>query len=196
MKRRYELKKRAERQAQTRQRIVEAAVALHRERGVAHTTITEVAERAGVQRLTVYNHFPGDDALLESCSEHWWGLHPLPDAGAWAVVDGLEERLRAALRDLYPYYARTEDMNEKFLRDASLVPAVSGLLDRTWRPYLREARDVVARASQRSRRRRLLAAIALALDFHTWQTLVRAGGLSVDEAIDVAAAAVCAADAA
>jgi AcrR family transcriptional regulator len=196
MKRKYELKKRAERQAQTRRRIVEAAVALHLERGVAQTTITEVAERAGVQRLTVYNHFPDDAALLESCSDHWWGLHPLPDVGAWAKVDGLEERLRAALRDLYPYYARTEGMNEKFLSDAPLVPAVGDLLDRTWRPYLRAARDVVARASKRSRRRTLLGAIALALDFHTWQTLVRAGGLSVDEAIDVAVAAVRAADAA
>jgi AcrR family transcriptional regulator len=195
MKRKYELKKRAERQAETRQRIVEAAVALHRERGVAHTTITEIAERAGVQRLTVYNHFPDDAALLDGCSKHWWGLHPLPDVGAWAGVDGLEQRLRAALRDLYAYYAETEDMNESFLRDASLVPAVGALLERTWHPYLREARDVVARASARRGRRTLLAAIALALDFHTWRTLVRDGGLAVDEAVDVVVGAVRAADA-
>jgi AcrR family transcriptional regulator len=195
MKRTYELKKRAESQAQTHQRIVEAAVALHRERGPAQTTITEIAERAGVQRLTVYNHFPDDAALVEGCSRHWWGLHPPPEAVAWSGVDGLEERLRSALRDLYAYYAETEEMTEKFLRDASLVPAVADLLDRTWRPYLREARDVIARASRRSRRRTLLAGITLALDFRTWQTLVRDGGLAVEDAIEVAVAAVSAADA-
>jgi AcrR family transcriptional regulator len=196
MKRRYELKKRAERQAETRQRIVEAAVALHRERGVAHTTITEIAERAGVQRLTVYNHFPDDAALVAGCSAHWEALHPVPDIGAWAAVDGLEPRLRAALHDLYAYYAETEQMTEKVLRDASLVPAVGEFVDRTWHPYLRQARDAVARAARaRGRRRRLLGAISLALDFNTWRTLVRAGGLSADEAVDVMAAAVCAADA-
>jgi AcrR family transcriptional regulator len=190
MKRRYELKKRAERQAETRQRIVEAAVALHRERGAANTTITEIAERAGVQRLTVYHHFPDDAALLDGCSSHWWGLHPLPDVTGWADVDGLEERLRAALRDLYTYYAETEDMSEKFLRDASLVSAVGDLVERTWRPYLQNARDVVARAST-SRRRTVLAAISLALDYYTWRTLVREGGLSVEEAVEVAVATVC-----
>ena len=117
MKRRYELKKRAERQAQTRQRIVEAAVALHRERGVAGTTVTEIAERAGVQRLTVYNHFPDEGALLEGCSGHWGALHPLPDVSAWAAIGDLEPRVRAALRDLYAYYEETEPMTEKFLRD-------------------------------------------------------------------------------
>jgi AcrR family transcriptional regulator len=197
MKRPYELKKRAERQAQTRRRIVEAAVALHRERGAADTTITEIAERAGVQRLTVYNHFPDDAALVAGCSAHWEALHPVPDVSAWAAFDGLERRLRAALRDLYSYYEETEQMTEKVLRDASLVPAVGDLVDRTWHPYFREARDVVARASgTRRRRRRLLGSISLALDFHTWRTLVRSGGLSRDEAIDVAVAAVCAAEAA
>ena len=196
MKRTYELKKRAERQAQTRERIVEAAVALHRERGVADTTVTEIAKRAGVQRLTVYNHFPDDDALIEGCSGHWAALHPLPDAGAWMAVDGLEERLRAALRDIYSYYDETEEMTEKFLRDASRIQALGDLLDRTWHPYFREARDVVARASGTRRPpRRLLAAIALALDFQTWRTLVRASGLSTDEAVDIVSAAVRAADA-
>jgi AcrR family transcriptional regulator len=195
MKRTYEMRKRAEQQAETRRRIVEAAVALHRERGPARTTITEIAERAGVQRLTVYNHFPDDAALVAGCSGHWWGLHPMPDPGAWGGVDGLEERLRVALRDLYAYYDETEEMTEKFLRDATLVPAVADSVEGTWRPYLGDARAVIARASTRPRRRALLAAITLALDFGTWRTLVRDGGLPVEEAIEVAVAAVCAADA-
>ena len=196
MKRTYELRKRAERQAETRRRIVEAAVALHEERGIAETTITEIAKRAGVQRLTVYNHFPDDDALVEGCSGHWAALHPLPDPEAWAAIDGLEPRLRAALRDLYAYYDETAEMNGKFLRDASRVRAVGDLLDRTWHPYFRAARDVVARASGRRRPpRRLLGAIALALDFQTWRTLVRSSGLSADQAIDLMTATARAADA-
>jgi AcrR family transcriptional regulator len=195
MKRSYELKKRAERQAETRERIVEAAVALHRERGVAETTITEIAKRAGVQRLTVYNHFPDDDALVAGCSGHWTTLHPLPDPGAWTGIDGLEARVRAALRELYAYYAETEEMTEKFLRDASRVQALGDLLDRTWHPYFRAARDVVAGATGRRRPpRRLLGAVALALDFQTWRTLVRTSGLPPAEAIELMAATVRAAD--
>ncbi len=169
-------------------------MALHRERGVADTTITEIAERAGVQRLTVYNHFPDEVALLEGCSSHWEALHPLPDASAWDTIVNLEQRLRTALRDLYAFFEETEPMTEKFLRDASLVPAISDLLDRSWHPYFREARDIVARATgSRRPSRSLLAAIALALDFHTWRTLNR-GGLSREDAIDVAVAAVLAVD--
>jgi AcrR family transcriptional regulator len=196
MKRTYELKKRAERQAQTRERIVEAAVALHQERGIAETTITEIAKRAGVQRLTVYNHFPDQDALVAGCSGHWAARHPLPDPGAWAAIDDLEARLRAALRELYAYYDETEEMTGKFLRDASRVQAVGDLLDRTWHPYFRAARDVVAGASDRRLPpRRLLGAVALALDFQTWRTLVRASGLPAGDAIDLMTATVRAAGA-
>jgi AcrR family transcriptional regulator len=96
--------------------------------------------------LIVYNHFPDDAALLEACSRHWWALHPLPDTTAWAAIDDLEERSRAALRDLYAYFEETGPMTEKFLRAATLVPAIADLLDRTWHPYFRDARDAVAGA--------------------------------------------------
>lgn len=191
----YELKERAERQARTRQRIVEAAVALHRERGVAATTITEIAQRAGVQRLTVYNHFPDDVALLQGCSGHWTTLHPFPDSDAWGAIDDPGERLIGALRDLYAYYEETESMTEKFLRDAPLDPALAELLAETWHPFFEQVRELLARGWQvrGARRSRLLAAIALAIDFHTWQSLVRDSGLSQQEAIRTMVAAVRAA---
>ncbi len=88
MNRKYELKERARRQAQTRQRIVEAAVDLHTTVGPARTTISAIAERAGVERHTVYAHFPDDRALFRACSEHWTARHPLPDLEALAEIDG------------------------------------------------------------------------------------------------------------
>src|SRR3954468_2933551 len=109
-KRKYELKKRAERQAETRRRIVEATVQLHQEVGPAKTTISEVAERAGVQRLTVYNHFPDERALLGACSAHWVEHNPPPDPTEWVAIDDPDERMRTALSELYGFYEATEDM--------------------------------------------------------------------------------------
>src|SRR3954454_19435117 len=108
MKRKYELKERARRQAETRQRIVEATVALHTSVGPAHTTISAIAERAGVQRHTVYAHFPDDDTLLEACAAHWRAAHPLPDLARSLDLEEPEERLRAVLSDVYEWYATVE----------------------------------------------------------------------------------------
>src|SRR4051794_34061775 len=124
MKRAYELKKRAERQDETRRRITEATVALHQEVGPAKTTVAEIARRAGVQRLTVYNHFPEDIELLGACQAHWLSLHPPPDpAGLASIADG-PARLRAALAGLYAWFRATETMTAHVERDASLVPAL------------------------------------------------------------------------
>src|ERR671919_2710297 len=84
--RKYEKKRRAEQEAETRQRIVEAMVALHREVGPARTTISAIAERAGVERLTVYRHFPDERSLFEACTGHWRASHPPPDPGPWTQI--------------------------------------------------------------------------------------------------------------
>src|SRR3954451_16864888 len=100
-KRRYELKARAEAQQATRSRIASAASSLHEEVGVARTTVADIARRAGVQRLTVYNHFPDLQALLPACTAHWLAEHPQPDlAPAFELADP-QQRLRAALTELY-----------------------------------------------------------------------------------------------
>src|SRR5215210_5120807 len=110
MKRKYELRKRAEQVAETRRRITEAAVELHRTVGPAATRISDVARRAGVQRVTVYNHFPDDASLFAACSAHWRALHPGPDPAAWASIEDSGERLRVGLRELYAWYRETESM--------------------------------------------------------------------------------------
>ena len=110
MARTYKLKQRAAQQAETRQRIVEAAVALHESLGGAGATVTAIAERAGVGRLTVYRHFPDERALLTACTTHYFVQHPPPDPAAWARIADPESRLRQALGELHAYYRRTEGM--------------------------------------------------------------------------------------
>ena len=185
-RRKYEMKKRAERQRETRRRIVEATVELHRTRGPANTTISEIAQRAGVNRLTVYNHFPDITGLLKACSRSWTERHPAPDPTPWAQINDPQVRLRTALTELYGFYARTEPMRANVLRDAQTMPALAALLEGSVVPYLKEVRDLLAQGWEacQKERRRLLATLALALDFHTWRSLERGSGLSRKEAVE------------
>src|SRR5215204_5749017 len=109
----YRKRRRAELEAETRVRITEATVDLHGSVGPARTTISAVADRAGVQRATVYRYFPDEDALFDACSSHWMAQHPLPDPAAWAKIEDPEERLRTALSELYEWYERGEYMLER-----------------------------------------------------------------------------------
>jgi AcrR family transcriptional regulator len=185
-KRKYEMKKRAELQCETRRRIVEATVELHRTRGPANTTISEIAQRAGVNRLTVYNHFPDITDLLKACSRSWTERHPAPDPTPWAQIRDPQERLRAALTELYGFYARTEPMRANVLRDAQTMPALAALLEGSVVPYLEAVRDLLTEGWEVSgdSRRRLLATLKLAIDFHTWRTLERGSGLNREEAVE------------
>jgi AcrR family transcriptional regulator len=185
-RRKYEMKKRAELQRETRRRIVEATVELHRTQGPANTTISEIAQRAGVNRLTVYNHFPDITELLRACSRHWTGQHPAPDPAPWAQIRDPEARLRTALTELYGFYARTEPMRANVLRDAETMPALAALLESTVVPYLEAVRDLLAEGWEvrKEGRRRLVATLKLAIDFHTWRSLERGSGLSREEAVE------------
>jgi AcrR family transcriptional regulator len=185
--RRYELKKRAEGVEQTRRRITDATIDLHRTVGPAATQISEIARRAGVQRLTVYNHFPDEAALLRACSEHWRALHPPPDPAAWAAVADPGERLRAALRDLYAWYRETEPMTANVLRDADRMPSLRAIIHNGLGRYLEAVRALLVQPyrARGRRRRRLEAAVAAATGFHLWQALAPLGD---DEAAQLAAA--------
>jgi AcrR family transcriptional regulator len=185
-KRKYEMKKRAERQRETRRRIVEATVELHRTRGPANTTVSEIAKRAGVNRLTVYNHFPDTTDLLRACSRSWTERHPAPDPKPWAQISDPQDRLRAALGELYGFYALTEPMRGNVLRDAETMPELAALLEGSVVPYLGAVRDLLAEGWEvgDDRRKRLLATIQLAIDFHTWRSLERESGLSREEAVE------------
>lgn len=177
-KRKYEKRQRAEAEAQTRLRITESAVELHGSLGPARTSMSAVAEHAGVRRSTLYRHFPDEEALFGACSAHWAAQNPPPDIEAWAEIGDAGERLATALDELYAYYSRTEGMMDKLLRDAPVVPIVDGLLG-GYRAFLDAAAQVLmrgsgARGKARDRRR---AAIGHALAFRTWQDLSRAQGL-------------------
>ncbi len=180
------MKKRAERQRETRRRIVEATVELHCTRGPANTTISEIAQRAGVNRLTVYNHFPDLTDLLKACSRSWTERHPAPDPTPWTQISDPRERLRKALTELYSFYARTEPMRANVLRDAQTMPELASLLEGSVVPYLEAVRDLLAKGWEvRGKgRRRLLATLALAIDFHAWRSLERGSGLSRKEAVE------------
>jgi AcrR family transcriptional regulator len=182
--REYQLKERAQQQAETRLRIVEAVVALHEEVGPARTTVVEIAERARVSRPTVYSHFPDERSLMTACSGHWLLANPRPDPAAWRDIDNPRTRLEVALEQLYVYYAPRERMLANVLRDAALLPSLAEALQHTIGSYVQTAADILGTGWQgrpRDRRKRL-AALRLALHFHTWQTLTRSGGLSNEEA--------------
>jgi AcrR family transcriptional regulator len=176
-KRKYELKKRAERLADTRRRITEATVELHRTVGPAATNINEVARRACVQRMTVYNHFPNDTALLTACSAHWRALHPAPDLAAWRAVEDPGARLRLGVGQLYGWYRETEPMTANVLRDSQVLPALRAILEGGLLRYLDQARQVLTEPlGARGRRRdRVDAAARAAIDLHTWRALAPLG---------------------
>jgi AcrR family transcriptional regulator len=186
-KRKYEQIERARRQAETRQRIVDALVELHETVGASRTTVTEVARRAGVGRMTVYNHFPTEAEMVAACTSHWIDLHPPPDVEAWTDIADPDARLERALRELYAYYGETRAMWTTAYRDARLVESLGKIMDETWFALLERAVDVLAagRGLRGARRARVRGALRLAIDFPTWRTLDDAG-LGAGAATDVA----------
>ena len=179
-KRPYRMKRRAELEERTRLRITEAAMELHGTVGPAHTSVTAVAERAGVRRSTVYRHFPDEEALFGACSAHWGAANPPPDIGRWAAIEDPDERLARALGELYGYYRSTEAMMANLLRDEQAVPVV-GELFRPYHELLAAAAGVLM--AGRRRRRATRAAIGHALAFATWRSLARDQGLSDADAV-------------
>jgi AcrR family transcriptional regulator len=187
MTRRYELKQRAQRQADTRRRILEAAVALHTERGLVATQITDIAQRAGVDRVTVYRHFPDLGSLLGACAVHYYQAHPLPDPTGWATIEDPEARLRHGLGELYAYWANNAATVAHILRDAQVLGHLG--VGRRLLGLQRDATEVLTDAWPLDDQRRpaLAAAIRVGVDFHTWQTLTGNQGLSQQAAVELAA---------
>ena len=176
-KRKYELKARAESQQRTRERIAAAAAGLHEEVGVAKTTVADIARRAGVQRLTVYNHFPDLEELLPACSAHWLSQHPQPDLGAAFSLEDPRARVRQALVQLYGWYRENEAMQLHVQGERATVPELEGWMARTADVGLGQlASGLAAGFGARGKRaERLRAHLALALDFWTWHRLSREG---------------------
>lgn len=189
MARKYEQRERARKREDTRRRIVDALIELHETVGAAQTTVVEVARRAGVGRMTVYNHFPTEADMVVACTSHWISQHPPPDVGAWDRIGDPDERLAAALGELYAYYRRTQAMWTTAYRDARLVESLGEVMDSAWFTLLDRAVAVLAagRGVRGARRRRVVGALRLVVDFPTWRTLHDAG-LADHDAAAVAAA--------
>jgi AcrR family transcriptional regulator len=190
----YRMRRRAEAQEETRLRITESAVALHGTLGPARTSMSAVAEHAGVRRSTLYRHFPDEAALFDACSAHWSAANPPPDPGEWAAIKQPDERLRAALTELYAYYGRTEGMFDNLIRDE---PVSALVRDRfaAFHGYMAAVRDVLmkGRGPRGAARRRTQAALGHAISFSTWRSLVRDQGLAETEAVELACGLVSAA---
>src|SRR5262245_50798728 len=179
MPRTYILKRRAEQQAETRRRIVDAAIDLHGSVGPAQTTISMVAERAGVQRHTVYAHFPDEWSLILACSGEFNERDPPPDAEAWRAIADRGERLRVGLSALYDWFGRNADLVACVLRDAEVHPLTKEIMRLRFGPYIQAQHEVLGEGFAPRQR----AVVDLALSFFTWRTLVREGGLAVDQAV-------------
>jgi AcrR family transcriptional regulator len=178
----YRLQARAVAMDRTRARITRAAVELHGTIGPAATTMSAVAERAGVTRATLYRHFANEETLFAACSADWLAANPRPDPARWAAIADPARRLRVALVELYAYNRSTEQMRANLLRDIAALPApirtgiaafpaaMVAVLDNGWpehpRAHLRRA------------------AITHAVAFETWRSLAREG-LTDEEAAEL-----------
>ena len=184
--RKYRSGKRAAQKQDTRRRIVEAAVELHRTVGPAATQINEIARRAGVQRVTVYSHFPDERALLSACSAHWRHLHPAPDPASLLVGDDEHRKLRAALRALYAWYRETEPMTAHVLRDAETMPNLRRIIDAGLGRFLETLAGLIVDMVRppAARRPQVIAAVNVVIGLHAWQAFAPLGD---DEAAELAA---------
>jgi AcrR family transcriptional regulator len=182
-KRTYRMKRRAELQEQTRLRITQSAVELHGTLGPARTSMSAVAEHAGVRRSTLYRHFPDEAALFGACSAHWAAANPPPDPGAWAAISDPDERLRVAIGELHAFYGRAEGMFDNLFRDETTVPVVGEHFG-AFRGYLAAAADTLmaGRGLRGAAKRRTAAAIGHAIAYSTWKSLAREQALSDREA--------------
>jgi AcrR family transcriptional regulator len=182
MTRRYELKRRAAGQDETRQRIVDATIELHESIGASHTTISEIAKRAGVGRVTVYRHFPDEETLYAACSGHYFAQHPFPDLDRWREIPGPVDRLRRGLRDSYAWYDENRQMIGMALAEARDLPPMG-----PYHRYWAEAADVLTEPwNAHGRTRSDIAAVtALALSFDTHRSLTRERGLADGRATEL-----------
>jgi len=183
MNRPYKLRRRADAQAETRRKIVDATVSLHQEKGIAATSVSDIAARAGVGKVTVYRHFPDEETLVGACSGQYFEQHPLPDPEAWRAEHDRIKRLHLGLRQTYAFHRETAPMIARVLPEARDAPVM-----RPYHAHWRRAADVLAEAWPESAwDDALRAALSLALSFDCWRLLTVDQGLTDEQAVQVAA---------
>lgn len=184
-KRPYRKQVRAAGEAETRLRIVEATMQLHEEVGPRETSISAIAARAGVQRLTVYRHFPDETAVFQACTSHWLTLNPPPDPATWQSGADARQRLDAAVRAFHAYYRGTQAMWRKAYRDVADVPALREPMAEFESYLAGVAQDLAVTFAGGEAGRLCRAAILHVLHFSSWAEL-EAQGLTDDEKLTLA----------
>lgn len=171
-KRKYTKTLRAEQQDETRNRIVEALVELHQKLGPANTSVKAVAEKAGVQRLTVYRHFPDEVSMFNACSAHYMELHPLPDLAGWSGIENPFERSETALVAFYKYYGETHKMWNSIYRDLDQLAALQKPMSQ-FEAYIDQVCDGLLNGwnEKGSAKNQLRITLRHALKFSTWKSL-------------------------
>lgn len=177
-KRRYVLRVRGEQVAETKARITDAIMHLHQEVGPRHTTVSAIAARAGVERLTVYRHFPDAEAMFAACSHRYLELNPAPQPELWAGESDRLLRTRRGLEEIYGYFRRTAALYTKAYADVDEIPALRQAME-AFDAHLRSLADDLASGwpSDADRPRRLVV-LRHAVRFATWQSLEQ---LQVDD---------------
>jgi AcrR family transcriptional regulator len=174
MARNYRLNERAKAQDETRERIVQATMALHDEQGVAATSFTDVARRAGIGAATVYRHFATIDALVAACGAHVWAemRPPVPEL-ATAVFEGVVGRPARLLRlvdELDAFYHRGALRLHKAAADREAVPGLDEFLKAVEAGVV----DLVREAVKGEELPELAIALLISLtEFPVWQSLQR-----------------------
>jgi AcrR family transcriptional regulator len=180
--RRYEKRQRAVAEAETRRRIVDATISLHAAVGGPATTVTAIAARAGVSRLTVYRHFPDEHALLAACTGTYLAGHPPPDFTAWGAIDHPVERLRRALAELYPFYRRNQDLLARADQEMPSNPVLRDVMS-DYVQAIEAMREALLPGWDAADPSLLRGALGHALHFGTWHSLAIDQGLSDEQAV-------------
>ena len=183
-KRKYQLKHRAERQEETRQRILEATIMLHERVGVPGVTISAVAEQAGVERLTVYRHFPDEKALLTAATTFYLGAYPPPNPQPWRDIADPGVRLRVGLTATYAYHQQTEAMIGHLIQGMPYKPIICDALEAYLAHWL-GVQQILSAGWDTADRALITVAVGHTVSFKTWHSLVRDLGLENDQAVEL-----------
>ena len=186
MTRTYEMKQRSERQNETRQKIVEATIHLHQTKGIVATTINDIADLAGVGRVTVYRHFPDELSLVGACSGQYFERHPFPDPESWVALSDPLARLECGLSQTYNFFAETDAMLSKVYAEAREHPVMA-----PYHAHWAVMAEMLAKAWPDEQQGLLRPAIALALDYDTWRTLTKEQGLDQARAVNLMTRLTC-----
>jgi AcrR family transcriptional regulator len=124
---------RAEKQAQTRAQLIDAAARVFARRGFQAARIEEIAEHAGYSHGAVYSNFAGKEELFLAVFEQYMAQRIEEVAQASAVEGSFAERARAAADQWMQRFGEDREtflLHLEFMIHAARHPALSEQLGR------------------------------------------------------------------